>query len=94
MSGEILCSESPAVVVAVLSGVLSVRADEVDTDVLAEFLVGRQYSCQFQHDGHAAGTVVGCHHRFVVLGAVGVVVSPRTAVPVALTRMRVAALGL
>ena len=60
--------------------VFGIEADEVYS--YRKFPVGLQQAGCLQHDGYAAGSVVGSHDRLLPVGGVGVVVGPRTAVPV------------
>ena len=64
------------------SPVLCIKADEIDPDARIEFLVYLQLAGDFQHHGDTTRSIVGRHHRLVPVGAIWVVVSPRTTVPV------------
>ena len=59
--------------------VFGVEAHEVDTYLQRR--VALQGASQLEHHSHATRSVVGSHHRTAPVGRIGVVVSPRTTVP-------------
>lgn len=61
--------------------VFSIETYEIYADVWIQLLVSLQLAGYLQHDGYSAGAIVGSHYRLAPVGTVGVVVSPRTAVP-------------
>ena len=63
------------------SPVFGIETYEIYADVRIQLLVSLQLAGNLQHDGYSAGSIVGSHYRLAPVGTVGVVVSPRTAVP-------------
>ena len=86
MGSPVLRSESPGVVVRRCvfplgrSPVLRVEAHEVYAQ--PERTVVLEQPCQLKHHSDTARSVVGSHDRLAPVGGVGVVVCPRTRVPV------------
>ena len=60
--------------------VFGIKAYKVDA--IGQGGVVLKQPSQLQHHGNSTGTIVGSHHRFAPIGAVRVVVGPRTTVPV------------
>ena len=83
---EILCSESPSVIIARLSlfplrstPVLGIEAYEIDTNI--ERRICLQQPGDLNHHGYPRGSIVGCKDGFMPVVGIGVVICPRTTVP-------------
>src|SRR3712207_80345 len=88
MAAPVLCAQGPRVRIVGHAGplrrtpVLGVETYEVNSQMGRQPLsVGMEQSGHFQHDGHTAGSVVGSHDRLLPIGRIGVVIGPRTTVP-------------
>ena len=75
----VLRAQRPALVDRVGAPVLGIVEQDVDAHARALLL---HDAGQLEQHSHAAGSIVGAHHRHVALGRVGVVVGPGTAIPV------------
>ena len=75
----ILRSKAPALLVVACAAVLGINEQDVNAYFWA---IDRELSSHLKQHTYAACAVVGTHHRFGVVGFIGVVVGPWTAVPV------------
>ena len=73
-------TESPRVGIVAIVVAPVLRVDEQDVDAHRRLVVFEQ-TCHLKQHTHAAGTVVGTHHRFAAVVGVGIAVGPRTTVP-------------
>ena len=87
MTGPILCAQSPRRLVVRLrrplrrSPIFGIETNEIDAHIGVEFAILLNGSGQLKHHGYATGCIVSGQNRLTPLRAVGVVIGPRTAVP-------------
>ena len=87
MTGPILCTQSPRRLVVRLrrplrrSPIFGIETNEIYAHIGVELAFLLNGSGQLKHHGYATGCIVSCQDRLAPLRAVGVVIGPRTAVP-------------
>ena len=63
------------------SPILCIETYEIYSDSRIQLFVSLQLAGDFQHDCHTTCTIIGCHHRLAPVGTVGIIICPRTTVP-------------